>query len=89
MAVGLNVTLTWQSALGARVGPQVLVCAKSLASAPVMPMLDMVSVSKPVFVMVIIWGELVVPMACGPKVRLRGRIETAEAWPRKMRVCQV
>jgi hypothetical protein len=52
-------------------------------------MLDMVNVTIPVFVRVTIWGELVVPIACGPKVRLRGRTETAEAWPRKMRVSQV
>ena len=89
--VGVNVTLTWQLSLGARVGPQVLVSAKSLALAPTIPMLDSVSVAIPVFVSVAIWGELVVPTACGPKVRLTGRTVSAGngSWPRKMRVCQV
>ena len=71
-AVGVNVTLTWQLLLGAKVGPQVLVSAKSLAFAPMIPMPDSVTVAVPVFVSVAIWGELVVPIACGPKVRLVG-----------------
>jgi hypothetical protein len=90
-AMGVNVTLTWQESFGAKVGPQVLVCAKSLASVPLRAMFESVNVVAPVFVSVAIWGELVVPIACCPKVRLRGSTESASKglWPRKMRVCQV
>jgi hypothetical protein len=89
-AVGVNVTLIWQLSLGARVAPQVFFStAKSVVFAPVIPTLERVNVAPPVFVNVTVWGELVVLIVCGPKVKLVGTRETAGKASRKMRVCQV
>ena len=66
-----------------------LLCAKSFVFVPVIPMLESVNVPAPVFVSVDIWGELVVPIVCGPKVKFRGARETAGSACRKMRVCHV
>jgi hypothetical protein len=79
--VGVNVTLTWQEWFGARVRPQLFFCAKSLASVPVRTMFESVNVAAPVFVSVVICGELVVKSVCGPKVKLAGIRETAGAVP--------
>lgn len=64
IAVGENVTLTWQLPLEARVDPQVLFCANSLASAPVIARFEMVKVEEPVLVNVTVCGALVVPTGC-------------------------
>jgi hypothetical protein len=89
-AKGVNVTLTWQLSLGARVALQVFFStAKSLTSAPVIPMLDSVSGAPPVFVNVTVWAGLVVLIVCGPKVKLVGTREIAGKARRKMRVCHV
>jgi hypothetical protein len=65
IAVGLNVTLIVQLAPAARVlglMGQVVLCAKSPALVPVIPILLMVSAAVPLFVSVTVFGALVVPI---------------------------
>jgi len=56
-AVGVNVTLILQMALGARAVPHVLLCAKS----PLTEIELMLSVALPEFMSVIVWTALAVP----------------------------
>src|ERR1700674_80508 len=66
---GVKVTLTWQFALGARVGGHVLFSEKSPAFGPPIAIAEIETVARPVFVSVTACGELVTPIACGGKVR--------------------
>ena len=66
IAVGVKVTSIWQAALGARLVPQLLVSAKSPASAPVIAILVSASTAVPVLVTVIGVGTLVVPTTIRP-----------------------
>src|SRR5262249_7477952 len=62
--VGENVTEIVQLALGASEDGQSLVCAKSPALAPLVPMLLIDSDPLPVFVSVTVFAALVVPTSC-------------------------
>jgi hypothetical protein len=76
VAVGLKVTLIVQLAAAARLDPQVLVCAKSLAFAPVMLMpILVIEVVVLLLVMVMVCAALVVPTLWLLNVRLAG-----ESW---------
>jgi len=72
LAAGVKVTLMVQLAPPATEPPQVLVCAKSLALAPVSAMLVMFSVVPPLFVSVAAWALLVLPSAWLANVMLGG-----------------
>src|SRR6266403_76587 len=74
-AVGANVTLILQKAAGARVVPQLFVCAKS----PVTATPEMFSVALPVLVSLTAWAALVVPSDWLAKVKLAGDSATAGA----------
>src|SRR3954469_5483839 len=83
-AVGEKVTIRLHVALTASVTGatgQLLVCAKSGAFAPVMPMLVIVSGAVPELRNVELCEPLVVPTSCDPYVRLVGESVTAGAWP--------
>jgi hypothetical protein len=82
VALGLKLTEIEQLAPGARVegeSGQVFVCAKSPASAPVIPIELIVSAPLPELVRVTLCAELVVPTCCWPKLRLVGEKLTAGA----------
>ena len=85
-AVGVNVTLMAQLAPAARVLPQVFVCAKSPAFAPVMLMLLMVSSAEPLLVSVIGCAALVEFWFCVAKVRVAGDRDTVGRIPVPLRV---
>ncbi len=61
LAVGVKATLIVQFAPAVTTVPQVFVCAKSAAPAPVTPRLAIFSGALPVFVRATVWGPLVVP----------------------------
>jgi hypothetical protein len=69
-AVGVNVTLIAQFDPAARLVPQVFVCEKSPALAPVIPMELMERAAPPSFVSVNICGLLAVPIPCAAKAKL-------------------
>jgi hypothetical protein len=81
-AVGLKVTLRMQLALGARLGPQVLVWEKS----PLAVMLAIVRVALPVLVRVRLCGRLLVPTGRAGKVKEAGERLTAGAVPIPVRL---
>jgi hypothetical protein len=71
--VGLKTSVTVQLAPAVSVDPQVFdVSVKSCGSAPVSVMEVMPTEIVPVFVMVTVWGGLVVPTATLPKLMLAG-----------------
>ena len=76
LALGVKVTLMVQLPPDATLLPQVFVCPKSPAFAPVKAMLPMFSVTLESLVSVTACGALVVPMDCEAKVRLVGETET-------------
>jgi len=80
VAVGLNVTLIVQFAFAARLAGQVLVSVKSLAFAPAIVMLVIVSAALPEFVSVTACGALDVPTFCDANVRAVGASITAGAF---------
>jgi hypothetical protein len=67
-AVGWKVTLTEHEAFAARLAPHVFVCAKS----PVIETPETVSELEPVFVIVVVWAPLVVPVVTEPKLSAVG-----------------
>ena len=78
VALGEKVTVMVQVALAARDAGQSLVCAKSLAFAPVTAMPAIVSGAVPEFRSVDGCDALVVPTSCEPNVRLVGVSVTAK-----------
>jgi hypothetical protein len=76
-AVGLNVTEMAHFALAAADVPQVFVCAKSLASAPVIAMPVMLNAAVPLFVRVTDWALLAVAMFSLVKVSAEALKDTA------------
>ncbi len=72
LAPGVKVTLIAQFAPGAMADVQVFVCAKSLALVPLIAILLIVNEADPLFVTVIVCGELGVPTGTVPKSRLVG-----------------
>jgi hypothetical protein len=71
-AVGVNITDIVQVPLTAKDPPQVVVSEKSPALVPVTPTLLMVKLAAPVFLTVMLVGELEVPTVCPAKLRLAG-----------------
>src|SRR5439155_5732530 len=67
--VGVKVTLMVQLAPAARLEPQVLVSAKSAASAPETAMLEIARLALPVLVSLTLWAELAVPAISAPSAR--------------------
>jgi hypothetical protein len=79
-AVGLNVTEMVQLAPAPRDEPQVLLLmGNSEGSAPVIVMLEMVTVELPELVRVAVLGWLVVPITTTPQVKLVGERLTVDA----------
>ena len=72
VCVGVKITLILQLATGSTEPPQVLVWAKSPASAPVMRMLVMARVAVPKFASVTGLPPLLLPKARAEKVKLVG-----------------
>jgi hypothetical protein len=70
--LGVNVTMTAQLPLAARLLPQLFACPKSAAFAPEKVMGFMVTATVPVFVIVTGTAELVLPIAVAGKVIARG-----------------
>jgi hypothetical protein len=68
-AEGVNVTLIAQLAPAETVLPQVFVCVKSPALAPLMAILEMLRDAFPMLESVTVCGELVEPVPCWLKVR--------------------
>src|SRR5271157_1905606 len=89
LAVGSNVTLTVQLAPAATEVPQVLVCAKSPALAPVSAMLERLKAAAPPLVRVAVSVPLLVFTAWLPNERLLGdRLAVAEVpVPLRLRDC--
>ncbi len=77
LATGENVTEIVQDAPAARVPAHVWVCENPEVGA----MLESVRDAVPVFVSVMTWAALLVPLSCVPKVRLVGDSVTAGAAP--------
>lgn len=77
LATGEKETEMVQLAPAARVLRQVCVCEKPAVGA----MLEIVSDAVPVFVRVMTWAALLVPLSCVPNVRLVGDSVTAGAAP--------
>src|ERR1700680_1619492 len=75
-AAGEKVTLMVQLWPAGRLGPQLLISAKSLAFVPVNPMLVMFSGTVWLLFKVTTWAGLVVPVDCALKVRLAGETVT-------------
>jgi len=71
-AVGRKVTLTAQLPPGARLGPQLLVWAKSELSLPVRLIQVRVDAALPSFTSITAWAALLLPTACGAKFTLDG-----------------
>jgi hypothetical protein len=78
LAEGVNFVVIVQLPPATTDDPQLFVCEKFEAFAPVMVMLDMVSTPVPVFCRVVISGALVTPVAVLGKVREVGLRLTAE-----------
>ncbi len=78
VTAGLNVIWMLQVAPGAKLGPQVLVCAKSM---PEVTMSVMVSAVVPVLDRVAVFGGAKIPTGCAPKSRDSGEILTNAELP--------
>jgi hypothetical protein len=61
LTAGLKVTLVKQLPPAATLLPRVLVWAKSLGSVPVIEIAEMLTATLPLFVIVIVFGRLLVP----------------------------
>jgi hypothetical protein len=85
-AAGLNVTLMVQLAFAATLEPQLLLCAKSAASAPVSAMLEMLREALPVLLRVTDFAALVEPTVSLPKLRLVAERLAADAAPVPVRL---
>jgi len=72
LARGVKITLIEQEAPAFRLEPQVLVSEKSLGSAPVTAMLEILRATAPVFVTVRVLVALASPTSTLPKLRLAG-----------------
>ena len=79
-ADGVNITLTTQVLWGVSTAPAQVsaLVAKSLAFVPPIVTVEMERLVGPVLVTVSVWGALVAPTICGPKVRLAGERLTTD-----------
>jgi hypothetical protein len=87
VAVGLKVTVILHWPLGGTLVPQLLVCAKSPGSVPLIVIWLMETEDTPAFVKVIGIGTLVVPTFWSPKLMLLGDNVTTIPVPESATVC--
>lgn len=80
-AVGVNVTLMPQLLPAVNVPPHVVVRVKSPGLLPVMVMLEIVSVAPPVFVSVMVCGDVLTPTSELPNARLVGESDAPDVVP--------
>src|SRR5258708_36906781 len=86
-ALGVKVTAIVQLRPAARLEPQLLVCAKSVALGPLMAKPEKVSVVPPALVSATFEGGGVVPTFCGGKISEVGERLTSVPTPNKVRIC--
>jgi hypothetical protein len=80
-ATGVKVTAMVQLRSAASELPQLLVCAKSAASAPVMARFAMIRIPRPTLFTYMARAALVVPVESFPNERLAGERVSAGAMP--------